>query len=303
MRHPTRGGRAVAAAPTREACTTASPPPHPLRRTLSRARPWSVAATPRSRVLLLMAALLAVVALAGGCGGDSAATTGDQADRPRELSIFAAASLTEAFARIGDDFTAAHPDVEVTFNFAGSNDLVTQVRAGAPADVLATADTVTLDAAGDLVVDPRAFAANQLAIAVGPGNPKGITGLADLSRDDITLVLAAPEVPAGKYAVDVLSRAGVEVDPVSLEVTVKGVATKVALGEADAGLVFVTDIRAAAGDLDGVPIPAAENVTGLYAIAPVAASAHAEDAAAFVDFVLSPRGRRVLDDHGFLPAP
>jgi molybdate transport system substrate-binding protein len=160
-----------------------------------------------------------------------------------------------------------------------------------------------MDDAGDLVDDAQAFAANKLVIAVAPSNPLGITGLEDLSREDVKVVLAAPEVPAGKYAGEILSEAGVEVEPVSLEVTVKGVATKVALGEADAGIVYVTDVSAAQGDIEGIALPDDENVVAVYPLGAVAASAHADAAAAFVDFVLSAAGQKVLADHGFLPAP
>ena len=222
---------------------------------------------------------------------------------PREISVFAASSLTDAFTQLGEDFTAAHPGVTVTFNFAGSNDLVTQLQQGAPADVLATADTKSMEAAGDLAGAPQAFAGNKLVIAVAPGNPEHITGLADLAREDLKVVLAAPEVPAGKYAEEVLAGAGVTVEPVSLEVSVKGVVTKVSLGEADAGIVYATDVDAAQDKLDGVAIPDDVNVIATYPIAALAASEHPEDAQAFVDLVLSAEGQKVLADYGFLPAP
>jgi molybdate transport system substrate-binding protein len=304
MNHPTRGGRAVAAEPNGEARPAALLPHHvqqgrrrgvPFR---ARAGGWR-----RPGALLLLATLLAVLVTAGaGCGASATAGGGEPAD-PREITVFAAASLTEAFTQIAADFTAAEPQVKVVFSFAGSNDLVTQIRQGAPADVLATADTGAMDDAGDLITDPQPFAANKLIIAVAPGNPLGVTGLGDLSRDDVKVVLAAPEVPAGKYADEILSRAGVEVEPVSLEVTVKGVVTKVALGEADAGIVYVTDVTAAEGDIDGVTIADDENVVAVYPLGVVTASARPDDAAAFVDFVLSADGQKVLADHGFLPAP
>ncbi len=304
MYHPTHGGRATTAEPADAAHVAALPPSHHSSGRHDRARPrCHTRGASRPCLLLIVMALMALLVSGGGCGGTSGAADEGSSDEPRELMVFAAASLTEAFGRIGHDFTAAHPEVEIVFNFAGSNDLVTQLQAGAPVDVLATADTVNMDAAGDLVDEPGLFAANELVIAVAPGNPKGIAGLADLSRRDVKLVLAAPEVPAGKYAAEILSRAGVEADPVSLEVTVKGVASKVALGEADAGIVFVTDVRAAGADLDGVPIPTRDNVIGHYPLAVVTASTHPDDAAAFVDFVLSTRGQEILADHGFLPAP
>ncbi len=256
MTIPTHGGRAVEAEPTGEARTTAPPPHHPRRGVRRRAdlAPRRPAAQLPVRLLaaLLVLATLALAAAACGAASGSSASSGGE---PREISVFAASSLTDAFTRLGEDFTAAHPGVTVTFNFAGSNDLVTQLQQGAPADVLATADTRSMEAAGDLAGAPQAFAGNKLVIAVAPGNPEHITGLADLAREDLKVVLAAPEVPAGKYAEEVLAEAGVTVKPVSLEVSVKGVVTKVSLGEADAGIVYATDVDAAQGKLEGVAIP------------------------------------------------
>ena len=257
------------------------------------------AATPARLILPVAALLVALALLASACGTASNATAG----QPRELSVFAASSLTDAFTQLGGDFTAAHPEVKVSFNFAGSNDLVTQLQQGAPADVLATADTGNMDKVGGLAGAPQAFAGNKLMIAVEPGNPEHITGLADLARKDLKVVLAAPEVPAGKYAEEVLGKAGVTVKPVSLEVSVKGVVTKISLGEADAGIVYVTDVDAAKGKIDGVAIPDDQNVIARYPIATLSGSKYPDDAQAFVDLVLSDEGQKVLADHGFLPAP
>jgi molybdate transport system substrate-binding protein len=247
----------------------------------------------------LAAALMVLAALAAGCGSGSTSGAGGQ----RELSVFAAASLTEAFTELGDQYTAAHPDVKVTFDFAGSSDLVAQLQQGAPADVLATADTSNMDKVASLTGAPQAFAGNQLIIAVEPGNPEHITGLADLARKDLKVVLAAPEVPAGKYAGQALAKAGVTVEPVSLEVSVKGVVTKLSLGEADAGIVYVTDVDAAQGKIEGVAIPQDQNVLATYPIATLKDASSPEDAQAFVDLVLSAEGQKVLSRHGFLPAP
>ncbi len=256
--------------------------------------------TPMRRLVLPVVTLLVTLAMmVSACG---TATETDDGQR-RQLSVFAAASLTEAFTQLGEDFTAAHPDVRVSFNFAGSNDLVTQLQQGAPADVLATADPKNMAEAGDLVSAQQAFAGNKLVIAVAPGNPEGITGMADLARGDLEVVLAAPEVPAGKYAEEARDGAGVAVQPASLEVSVKGVVAKVSLGEADAGIVYITDVDAANGKLQGIAIPDNQNVIATYPIASVAASEHTDDAQAFVDLVLSGEGQRVLTDNGFLPAP
>ena len=304
MTSPTHGGRAVEAAPHGTAPTTAPPPHHPFRGGRRRAvlPPRRPAAGQPIRLLAAVAAL-ALVALAAAACGATTSSAADPEAQTREISVFAAASLTDAFTQLGEDFTATHPGVAVTFNFAGSNDLVTQLRQGAPADVLATADTKSMDAVGELTDAPQAFAGNRLVIAVAPGNPKGITGLNDLARDDLKVVLAAPEVPAGKYAAEVFAAAGVTVQPVSLEVSVKGVVTKVSLGEADAGLVYVTDVAAAGGRIDGVAIPEDQNVIASYPVAALATSEHPDDASAFVDLVLSAAGQQVLADHGFLPAP
>lgn len=250
---------------------------------------------------LLAAIILAAAVLgAAACGGGSSSSNAGASSR---IDVFAAASLTDAFTHLGADFTSAHPGVKVVLDFAGSNDLVTQIRQGAPADVFASADTTNMDKAGDLVNAPRVFAGNTLAIAVAPGNPERIRGLADLSRSDLKVVLAAPEVPAGKYASEILDRAGVAVTPVSLEVAVKGVVTKIALGEADAGIVYVTDVTAAKGKIDSVPIPATQNEIASYPIATLVSSDGQAEAQAFVDLVLSDQGQRVLAGFGFLPPP
>ena len=281
---------------------TTLPPHHPSRGAQRRAAASGRrgATTPPRRPLAIVVALLAALALAATACGTASDTTASQ---PRTLSVFAVASLTDAFTQLGSDFTAAHQGVKVSLNFAGSNDLVTQVQQGAPADVLATADTSNMDAAGDLVGTPQAFAGNRLVIAVEPGDPQHITGLADLTRKDLKVVLAAPEVPAGKYAQETLGKAGVTVSPVSLEVSVKGVVTKVSLGEADAGIVYVTDVAAAKGKIDGVAIPDDQNLIASYPIATLTGSTYPDDARAFMDFVLSDAGQKVLASNGFLPAP
>ena len=283
----TSRGRAVRAAP-QGAAPAAARLPRPILQGRRRAGP--VAA------ILLAAVLLGAAA----CGGD---TPGSATAKTTTVNVFAAASLTEAFTELGDDFASAHPGVKVALDFAGSNDLVMQMQEGAPADVFASADTTNMDKAGDLVNPHRVFAGNTLAIAVEPGNPEHINGLADLSRKDLKVVLAAPEVPAGKYAGEILDRAGVSVSPVSLEVTVKGVVTKIALGEADAGIVYVTDVTAAKGRIDAVPIPAAQNVIASYPIATLVSSDSSAQAQAFVDLVLSAHGQRVLAGYGFLRPP
>jgi len=184
----------------------------------------------------LIAALVAVLATAS-CGSDG---PGRDDAAPPDVTVFAAASLTAAFTELGDAFTAANPGAEVTFSFAGSSELVAQLREGAPADVFASADLANMAVLTDAdLVDgqPEVFATNAAEIIVEAGNPRGITGVADLENDDLVVVQCAPEVPCGAYAEQVFANAGVTVTPSSLEQNVKAVATKVLLGEADAGVV------------------------------------------------------------------
>ena len=255
----------------------------------------------RSRIRL--AAVLAVVALAlAGCGGDDEPSGGSTAT-PGELKVFAAASLTAAFTEIGEQFTNANGGPKVTFNFAGSQALATQIQQAAPADVFASADIANMDKVTDLVGTPQNFASNQLQIVVEKGNPKNVQGLDDLANPDLKVVLAAPEVPAGKYAAESLAKAGVPVKPVSEEDNVKAVVTKVSLGEADAGIVYVTDVTAGGDKVQGVAIPEELNVLATYPIATVKASKAQDQAQAFMDQVLGAEGQQVLKQHGFLPPP
>jgi molybdate transport system substrate-binding protein len=257
---------------------------------------------PRSRIRL--AAMLAMAALLlAGCGGRDDSGGGSGAGSPGEIRVFAAASLTAAFGELGARFTAANGGTKVTFNFAGSQALATQIQQGAPADVFASADTANMDKVRDLVGDPQVFASNLLQIVVEQGNPKGVGGLGDLARGDLKVVLAAEEVPAGRYAKQVLDKAGVTVRPVSQEDNVKAVVTKVSLGEADAGIVYVTDVTAGGGKVEGVDIPDEQNAVATYPIATVKASRAQDKAQAFMDLVRSAEGQQVLDKYGFLPPP
>jgi molybdate transport system substrate-binding protein len=250
----------------------------------------------RSAVVLLVVAMLAAA-----CGNDDQPSGGSSTST--EIKVFAAASLTAAFNQLGPQFTAANGGTKVTFNFAGSQALATQIQQGAPADVFASADTTNMDKVKDLVGTPQVFASNQLQIVVEKGNPKGVKGLGDLASGDLKVVLAAPEVPAGRYAQQALDQAGITVKPVSQEDNVKAVVTKVSLGEADAGIVYTTDVTAGGDTVDGVDIPADQNVTATYPIATVKASSNQAKAQAFMDLVLSSQGQQVLERYGFLPPP
>ena len=192
-------------------------------------------------------------------------------------------------------------ELHATFNYAGSQTLASQIAQGAQADVFASADTArmkTLQDAGLLAGPPRLFAHNRLEIAVERGNPKGIHSLADLARPGLVIVLADPSVPAGKYAQQALAKAGVNVKPASLELEVTAVLTKVALGEADAGIVYVSDI-VTSGNVDGIAIPDAQNVIADYPIARLDAAQNKSGADAFITYVLSSQGQAILVGAGF----
>jgi molybdate transport system substrate-binding protein len=251
----------------------------------------------RSRIRSAAVLLVAALVLAA-CGDDSSG-----AGSPAEIKVFAAASLTAAFTELGAQFAAVDGGTRVSFNFAGSQALATQIQQGAPADVFASADVPNMDKVRDLVGDPQVFAGNLLQIVVEKGNPKGVKGLDDLAGSDLKVVLAAEEVPAGKYAKQILDRAGVSVRPVSREDNVKAVVTKVSLGEADAGIAYVTDVTAGDDKVEGVDIPEEQNVVATYPIATVKASKAQDEAQAFMDLVRSDLGQQVLEDHGFLPPP
>jgi molybdate transport system substrate-binding protein len=218
--------------------------------------------------------------------------------------VFAATSLTEAFDKIGAQFEAAHPGVTVKFNYNGSSSLATSINQGAPADVFASAapknmDTVTT--AGNASGSPQDFARNTGEIMVEKGNPKNIKSVSDLANPAIKVVVCAPEVPCGQVATAIFKNAGVTVKPVSEEQNVGGVVTKVSLGEADAGIVYVTDVKASEGKATGVPIPADQNDITAYPIAELKAAPNPAGAAAFISYVLSPAGQQVLASYGFLP--
>lgn len=245
---------------------------------------------------------LGLVGVACGSDDDAASSSTATADVSADITVFAAASLTAAYTEIGDAFMVEHPDATVTFNFASSSDLVTQINEGAPADVYASADQANMaklaDAEGN-AGEPQVFATNSLQIIVEPDNPKGITGVADLADPGIIYVTCAPEVPIGKYAAHVLTTAGVTVTPASLEENVKGIVTKVTLGEADAGIVYITDVIAAGDAADGVDIPADINVQATYPVVVTKEAPNAAGGQAFVDFVLSDQGQKILGSYGF----
>lgn len=215
----------------------------------------------------------------------------------------AAASLTDSFTEIGERFERRYDDVDVTFNFDASSALVIQIQQGAPVDVFASADEANMQKlvdGGEVTARPEVFAENTLEIATKPGNPERIGSLADLEKVD-TVALCAPEVPCGKYAADALAAAGVELDPdrVTRGVDAKATLAAVSEGDADAAIVYRTDVRAAGSDVEGVAIAQSQNQIAVYPIAPLADASNPRAAKAFVDFVTSKTGERVLQKHGF----
>jgi len=248
-------------------------------------------------------ALIAVTVLVSACSGNGGPP--ETALLNGSISVFAAASLTDSFKALGTAFQAAHAGTTVQFNFAGSPTLVTQIEQGASADVFAAADTTNMDRLktdGLTAAAAQVFAHNKLEIVVAAGNPKGITGLADLAKPGVIYITAAPTVPAGKYALQILASAGVKVTPKSLETDVKSVVSKIELGEADAGIVYVTDVKAAAGKVTGVPIPDSVNVIATYPIVAVKGSTNLNLANAFIAYVLSADGQATLQSFGFVAA-
>jgi molybdate transport system substrate-binding protein len=257
---------------------------------------------------------LAVVAMTGmllaGCG--SSATTGRAPATSSvpvsgtpgvsgTINVFAAASLKEAFTTLGRQFEAAHPGTNVVFSFGPSSGLATQITSGAPADVFASASTKNMAQVvrAGAATSPTDFAGNVMEIAVPPKNPANITQLSDLARPAVKVALCQKAVPCGVTAAKVFTNARLTVTPVTQEVDVKAVLTKVALGEVDAGVVYVTDVRAAGAKVGGIVIPAEVNASTKYPIATLTTAPNKATARAFTDYVLSPGGASVLTSDGF----
>ncbi|MFY9263415.1 MAG: molybdate ABC transporter substrate-binding protein [Actinomycetaceae bacterium] len=223
-----------------------------------------------------------------------------------ELSVFGAASLTEVLPEIDEDILQVdYPGMELTFNFGGSSGLVDQLRGGAPADVLFTADEKNMNnaLADGLVTDPQPFTANTMVLIVPAGNPGNITGFETEALDGSRLVVCAPEVPCGNATVQLSEINGVTIAPVSEEQSVNDVLAKVVNGEADAGLVYKTDAMRAGADVEIIEIPNADQVVNLYMVAITTNAANPEGAQAFIDAVLSEAGQKALQDAGFAPIP
>ena len=226
--------------------------------------------------------------LVTGCGGEGKTA----------VTVYAAASLSEAFEDLAAEYEAANPDVDVKLNFAGSARLAAQISAGARADVFASANRANMSrvvAEGRTTGLPVLFARNRLALVVPVDNPGDVTELQDLSDDSLVLAMCAPEVPCGALAQAVLADAGVNANPDTEETSVRAVLAKVALGEADAGLVYATDVSAGGDKVAAVPLGPQIRVSDY----PVVAVSDRAVAADFVDFILGPDGQRILWSHGF----
>ena len=267
----------------------------------------------RPLATLAAAALVLATAACGSDAGDpassNASSSSSSSSSPAlsgEITVFAAASLKKTFTAIGAEFEKAHPGAKVTFNFAGSSDLVAQLQQGAPADVFASADTKNMDkATGDSLTaaSPVNFASNTLEIAVPPGNPAEVASLADLAEPGVKVVLCAPAVPCGSAAAKVETAAKVDIKPVSEEQSVTDVLGKVTSGEADAGLVYVTDVKAAGDKVEGVEFAESSAAVNTYPIATLKSSRNAALADAFLQAVTGEPGQGILAAAGFAKAP
>ncbi|EHI10940.1 molybdate ABC transporter substrate-binding protein [Mycolicibacterium thermoresistibile] len=218
------------------------------------------------------------------------------------VTVYAAASLQQAFTTLGELFEAEHPDVTVRFTFAGSADLATQLLGGADADVFAAADEATMErvaAAGLLSGPPVIFAANTLTVVTAPGNPHGLTGFADLARAGPAVVTCAPQVPCGAATQRLEQLTGVDLAPVSEENSVSDVLHKVTVGQADAGVVYRTDARRAGDTVHTVEVPAAAAVPNRYPVAVPADAARPDLGQRFIDLITGAAGRDVLAQNGF----
>ena len=226
-------------------------------------------------------------------------------DTTTSLRIAATSSLTEVFNDIGEQFMLANPDITIAFNFASSSDLALQISQGLPADVFASADVKNMAKVTDadlLHGQPIAFATNSLEIVVEKGNPLNIDSLAQIATPGLLFVTCPIEVPIGGYTAEVLRNAGVTVTPASLEENVKGILTKVSLGEADAGIVYRTDILAAGNSVTGVPIADNVNVTTKYLIGALRNSQNQDASQRFIIFLSSEQGQKIFSQFGFGPA-
>ncbi len=254
------------------------------------------------RTLGVAAAVLFITATSAGCGSDDSKTTAGTGEISGTVTVFAAASLTETFTKLGHDFETAHPGTKVVYSFGGSSSLAQQIQQGAPADVFASAAPANMQQvvdAGDITAHPETFVSNRLEIAVPKGNPGKITGLADFGKPEPRIALCAVQVPCGAAAEQVFKTSGITPQPDTREQDVKAVLTKVTLDEVDAGLVYRTDVQAAGDKVEGIDFPESGKVINTYPVAPLAQAPNAAAATAFVDYIHSDQAKKVFTDGGF----
>ncbi|MCX5046512.1 molybdate ABC transporter substrate-binding protein [Aldersonia sp. NBC_00410] len=258
------------------------------------------------RSVYAAAALVAAVGLVAGCSDDDSSTatstTTATSSVTGDVTVFAAASLNKSFTEIGKQFETEYPGTTVKFNFAGSSDLATQIIQGAPADVFASANPANMTKvvdAGEVQGEPENFASNTLTIVTAPGNPKGITSFADLTKPGVSVVVCADQVPCGAATKTVEEKTGVTLTPVSEESQVTDVLGKVTSGQADAGLVYVTDAKGAGDKVTQVDFPEAAEAVNVYPIAVLSDSQNSEAAKEFLEAVTGPEGQKVLAEAGF----
>lgn len=263
----------------------------------------STTGKPLAAVLVAGALVISLAGCASGTPGQAASGSASEAPKPSgTITVFAAASLRATFTKLASDFEAKNPGTKITLNFAGSSDLVTQITQGAPADVFASADTKNMTKLSDAkLIDGTAsnFATNVLEIAVPPANPASISSFADLARPGVKVVVCAPQVPCGAATDKVEQATGTILTPVSEESSVTDVLGKVISGEADAGLVYVTDVKTAGDKVKGIPFAESDKTVNTYPIATVGTSRNKDLAAAFVATVTGSEGKKVLNDAGF----
>ncbi|MFD6431422.1 molybdate ABC transporter substrate-binding protein [Streptomyces venezuelae] len=246
------------------------------------------------------AATAALLVPLAACGSDDDSDgKKDEGGKDVSLTVLAASSLTDVFATAEKAYEKEHPGTKITVSAAGSQELAAQVKQGAPADVLVTADTKTMDGLKGETGEPTVIAKNRLVIATREGNPEKVKGLKDLGSGKLKVVLADDTVPVGRYSKQVLDKQGVTVKPVSKEANVRSVLSKVELGEADAGIVYKTDAATAPGKIDAVEIPDAQNAVASYPAATLKGSKNSEAAAAFVKWLSTPEAQKMLRDAGF----
>jgi molybdate transport system substrate-binding protein len=265
--------------------------------------------TRHPRLLAAVFCLGLGLAMASACGDDDGGSDGANAAPATRLegtiTVFAAASLTDAFTDAADAFEADNPDVTIELNFAASSSLREQILAGAPADVFASANISNMDQvveAGEADGEGEVFARNSLEIAVPAGNPGGVEGLADFADADLLIGLCAVEVPCGEFGREALANADVTAAADTEEPDVRSLLTKVQAGELDAGIVYRTDVQAAGDTVEGIEIAADDNVVADYPVAALSGSGAPDTAAAFVDFLLSADGQEILESYGFATA-